>query len=222
VAALLALKIRPVYPDLKVYAFATPAGVLSREAAKLTESFIFTLGVGDDFVMRLGVDSIENLRTGIIQTLHASRLPKYRVLLNGCGYALFGVPPGDLESTWRDDVRLTASGGMSPLLGHKAIPTVAASTEAALLSRDISVRRFSKARLFTPGRILHIVNRKKTKAEKKAGTGGPSFEMRWATAEDFMDLKVMPRMVLDHLPENIYKVMDTILREQRNDASELI
>ena len=53
-----------------------PAGLLSRDAARLTETFIFTVGVGDDFVMRLGVDSIENLRTGIIQTLHASKLPK--------------------------------------------------------------------------------------------------------------------------------------------------
>lgn len=81
VASLLALKIRPKYPDLKVYAFATPAGLLSREAARLTESFIFTVGVGDDFVMRLGVDSVENLRTGIIQTLHASKLPKVSILL---------------------------------------------------------------------------------------------------------------------------------------------
>ncbi|XP_017777073.1 PREDICTED: sn1-specific diacylglycerol lipase beta-like [Nicrophorus vespilloides] len=221
VAALLAIKIRPSYPELKVYAFATPAGVLSREAARLTESYIFTVGVGDDFVMRLGVDSVENLRTGVIQTLHASKLPKYRILLNGCGYALFGVPPSDLESTWRDDSSIRAP-GLSPLLGHREIPTVAATTEAALLSRDISVRRFSKTRLYTPGRILHIVSRKRTKAEKKAGTGGPSYEMRWATAEDFMDLKVMPRMILDHLPENVYKTLDTVLREQRDNASEII
>lgn len=52
------------------------AGLLSREASRLTESFIFTVGVGDDFVMRLGVDSIENLRTGIMQVLHASKLSK--------------------------------------------------------------------------------------------------------------------------------------------------
>lgn len=58
------------------------AGLLSREAARLTESFIFTVGVGDDFVMRLGVDSIENLRTGVMQVLQASKLPK--VLLTGC------------------------------------------------------------------------------------------------------------------------------------------
>lgn len=94
--------------------------------------------------------------------------------------------------------------------------------EAGLLSRDITQRRFSKAPLFTAGRILHIVHRKKTKAERKAGTGGPSYEMRWAVAEDFMQLKVMPRMLLDHLPENVYKTLDTILREQMDSVSEIV
>lgn len=51
---------------------------------------------------------------------------QYRILLNGIGYALFGVPPGDLESTWRDETATTP--GQSPLLGHRFIPTVAAST----------------------------------------------------------------------------------------------
>ncbi|KAL3268783.1 hypothetical protein HHI36_007881 [Cryptolaemus montrouzieri] len=194
------------------------AGLLSREAARISESFVFTVGVGDDFVMRLGVDSIENLRTGIIQVLQASKLPKYRILLNGFGYALFGVPPGDLESTWRDE---TTNPSRSPLLGYQFIPTVAASTEAALLSRNISVRRFSKTRLFTAGRILHIVNRKKTKTERKTGKGGPSYEMRWATAEDFMELKVMPRMLMDHLPHNVFKTIDTVLNEQKEAKNDV-
>lgn len=50
---------------------------------------------------------------------------QYRILLNGFGYALFGVPPGDLETTWRDE---TIVAGRSPLLGYQFIPTVAAST----------------------------------------------------------------------------------------------
>lgn len=108
--------------------FSITAGLLSRDAARITESFVFTVGVGDDFVMRLGVDSIENLRTGIIQTLHASKLPKYRILLNGFGYALFGVPSGDLETVWRNE-EVTNTSGRSPLLdGRAPIPTVAAST----------------------------------------------------------------------------------------------
>ena len=28
---------------------------------------------------------------------------QYRIFLNGFGYALFGVPAGDLESVWRND-----------------------------------------------------------------------------------------------------------------------
>lgn len=57
------------------------AGVLSREAARYTENFVFTVGVGDDLVMRLSVDSAENLRTKIMQTIHATKLPKVNVIL---------------------------------------------------------------------------------------------------------------------------------------------
>lgn len=74
--------------------------------------------------MRLGVDSVENLRTGIIQTLHATRLPKYRILLNGFGYALFGVPPADLETTWRDETNISTVEGASPLLGRRMINSI--------------------------------------------------------------------------------------------------
>lgn len=38
--------------------------------------------------------------------------------------------------------------------------------------------------------------------------------MRWAQAEDFTELKIEPRMLLDHLPENVYETIDTVLNEQ--------
>ena len=38
--------------------------------------------------------------------------------------------------------------------------------------------------------------------------------MRWAPAEDFTELKIEPMMLLDHLPENVYKTIDTVLSEQ--------
>lgn len=40
--------------------------------------------------------------------------------------------------------------------------------------------------------------------------------MRWAQAEEFTTLSVMPRMLLDHLPENIELALATLL-EQQND-----
>jgi sn1-specific diacylglycerol lipase len=76
VSILVGAKLREKFPNLKVYAFATPAGLLSREAARVTESFAFTVGVGDDFVMRLCVESVENIRINVIETLKACKLPK--------------------------------------------------------------------------------------------------------------------------------------------------
>ncbi|XP_039446380.1 diacylglycerol lipase-beta-like isoform X1 [Culex pipiens pallens] len=240
VAILLAAKLRSRFPDLRVYAFATPAGLLSREAARYTEGYAFTIGVGDDFVMRLGVDSIENLRTSVIETIRACKLPKWRIMLNGFGYALFGVPSRDLETTWHDVTEITKKAGQSPLLNERPIQTVTAAVNAPLsfdfmlflngrlfqengvLSSEISKRRFAKTRLFTGGRILHIVRRKKTELEKKTNTGGPTFEMRWATAEDFMELKVMPRMLLDHLPDNVFRTLTRILEEQKTHNGSML
>ena len=52
------------------------AAVLSREAARYTEEFVLSIGLGDDFVMRLSVDSAEDLRTTLLHVLEASHLPK--------------------------------------------------------------------------------------------------------------------------------------------------
>ncbi|XP_055703840.1 diacylglycerol lipase-beta-like isoform X2 [Phlebotomus papatasi] len=213
VAILLGAKLRSKYPDLRVFAFATPAGLLSREAARYTETYAFTVGVGDDFVMRLGVDSIENLRTMIVETIRACKLPKYRIMLNGFGYAIFGVPSRDLETTFFDVTQIETSGqGDTP--EDPPISTITPPT-ATILSQLIGVRRFAKTRLYTGGRILHIVRRKRTELEKKSNSGGPTFEMRWATPEDFTELQIMPRMFLDHFPDYIFRTMTKILEEQK-------
>lgn len=121
VSILLGAKLRQRYSDLRVYAYATPAGLLSRAAAQCTEAFAFTIGVGDDFVMRLGVDSIENLRTSLIETIRACKFPKWRIMLNGVGYAFFGVPSRDLEKTWRDVTEIEQTKSGSPLLSDPRI-----------------------------------------------------------------------------------------------------
>jgi sn1-specific diacylglycerol lipase len=37
--------------------------------------------------------------------------------------------------------------------------------------------------------------------------------MRWATPEDFLEIKVMPRMMLDHFPINVAKPLTKVLKE---------
>lgn len=41
--------------------------------------------------------------------------------------------------------------------------------------------------------------------------------MRWATAEDFMEMRIMPRMLLDHLPENVFKTLNAIMECQQTE-----
>ncbi|XP_026666472.1 sn1-specific diacylglycerol lipase beta-like isoform X2 [Ceratina calcarata] len=215
IGILLALLIRPRYPNVKVYAFATPAGLLSREAARVTEEFVFTIGLGDDFVMRLGVDSTENLRTALLMTLQACRLPKYRVVLNGLGYMLFGIPEKDLSKTWTNCNVITTAAGTSPLLNERDIYK---REEGKIYEQDVTKRRFSKVRLYTGGKILHLIRRKPEKNEARSNKQNTKakYEMRWAQAEDFMELLVMPRMFLDHLPDNIDLAITTLIEQRSN------
>lgn len=142
VAILAGAKYRSKYSDLRVYAYATPAGLLSREAARRTESFAFTVGVGDDFVMRLAIESVENLRTSVIETLRACKFPKWRIMLNGVGYVFFGVPSRDLEKTWKDvtDIEATHRDGNDPLLDARLVQTIATTSG---VSFDFNVYRLN-------------------------------------------------------------------------------
>jgi sn1-specific diacylglycerol lipase len=81
-------------------------------------------------------------------------------MLNGFGYTLFTIPSRDLETTWRDVSEFSVQQSMP----SSDVDQV--SAESALVSKEISTRRFAKSRLYTGGRILHIVRRKKTEMEK--------------------------------------------------------
>lgn len=58
--------------------------------------------------------------------------------------------------------------------------------------------------------INQTAKRKKLKIKEKI------FEMRWAQPEEFTELIVMPRMLLDHLPENVGKVLNRLAEQQKN------
>ena len=49
---------------------------------------------------------------------------QYRVVLNGLGYILFGIPEKDLENTWNAYNMITTVSGETPLLNDRDINTV--------------------------------------------------------------------------------------------------
>lgn len=50
---------------------------------------------------------------------------------------------------------------------------------------------------------------------RKSTNASRTYEMRWASPEDFTELKVMPRMLLDHLPDNILRTLNAVLDQQK-------
>lgn len=46
---------------------------------------------------------------------------QYRVVLNGLGYILFGIPEKDLCKTWTNCNVITTSSGQSPLLNEREL-----------------------------------------------------------------------------------------------------
>ncbi|XP_003701851.1 diacylglycerol lipase-beta isoform X1 [Megachile rotundata] len=222
IGILLAFYLRPRYPNVKVYAFSTPAGLLSRQAAKASEEFALTIGVGDDLVMRLSMNSIEDLRVSLIMCLQSCRLPKYRVILNGLSYMLLGqIPEKDLNRAWTDSGVINTSAGQSPLLNIKYVPK---TEEQQIYEDDITKRRLSKAKLYVAGRILHIISCKaeqKDKRGKKKKAKKQKYEMRWCQPEEFSELLVTPRMGLDHLPKYVQCVLKATAKQQSSQTVHL-
>lgn len=67
---------------------------------------------------------------------------------------------------------------------------------------------------------MHIIRKKKTELEKKSHPK-LMYEMKWAQAEDFCEMKVMPRMFLDHFPHHIFETVTNILNDKMNTGSVL-
>ncbi|XP_060810723.1 diacylglycerol lipase-beta [Amyelois transitella] len=191
ISVLLGIKLKPLFPNVKVYAFSAPSGLLSREACRYTESFVMMVGVGDDLVMRLGILSVESFRDKLVQALNATRLPKFRILLKGFGYLFRNIPDHDLDAAWKSPNNL----------------------ESMLLDSPVMPRAFTESdRLYNAGRILHIA---KNKSTGKSSKSEPKYMMAWTSPEEFRDIVIMPRMLMDHMPENVHHAIKTILEENR-------
>ncbi|XP_035230504.1 diacylglycerol lipase-beta-like [Stegodyphus dumicola] len=79
-AALLALLLRPIYPNLRCFAFSPPGGLLSLEAVKYSEDFVMSVTLGDDLVPRLSVPTVEDMKKKLLNCIVDCEQPKIRGL----------------------------------------------------------------------------------------------------------------------------------------------
>ncbi|XP_004691708.1 PREDICTED: sn1-specific diacylglycerol lipase beta [Condylura cristata] len=207
-AALLAIMLRHCHPHVRCYAFSPPRGLLSKSLYEYSKKFIVSLVLGKDVIPRLSVTNLEDLKKRILRVIAHCNKPKYKILLHGCWYELFGGNPDNFptELDGGDQGDLT-----QPLLGEQSLLTHWSS--AYSFSSDSPLESPSKyPPLYPPGRIIHL---------EEEGTSGrfcscstAQYSAKWANESEFSKILIGPKMLTDHMPDILMKALDSVVSDR--------
>ncbi|XP_068422228.1 diacylglycerol lipase-beta isoform X2 [Eschrichtius robustus] len=204
-AALLTIMLRTPYPQVRCYAFSPPRGLLSKSLCEYSKTFIVSLVLGKDVIPRLSVTNLEDLKRRILRVIAHCNKPKYKILLRGCWYELFGGHPEDLP-TELDGGDLT-----QPLLGERSL--LAHGSPAYSFSSDSPLESPSKyPPLYPPGRIIHL---------EEVGTSGrfscypaARYSVKWSHESEFSKILIGPKMLTDHMPDILMRALDSVVSDR--------
>ncbi|XP_070270429.1 diacylglycerol lipase-beta isoform X2 [Myotis yumanensis] len=201
-AALLAFMLRGAYPHVRCYAFSPPRGLLSKSLYESSKDFTVSLVVGKDVVPRLSVTNMEDLKKKILRLIAHCNKPKYKILLRGCWYGLFGGNPDDLptELDGGDHRDLTL-----PLLGEQSLLTHKSPGYRPSDSPVGSPTKYPP--LYPPGRIIHL--------EEEGPSGRCScytaqYTAKWAHESEFSEILIGGKMLTDHMPDVLIRALDRV------------
>ncbi|KAL7058071.1 hypothetical protein AAHC03_016940 [Spirometra sp. Aus1] len=82
IVSLLAVLVRPRYPELKAYAYAPPGGLMNPLLSEHTRDFVCSFVYGYDCIPRLNTSSLEDLRARLVHALVVCQVPKALIMPN--------------------------------------------------------------------------------------------------------------------------------------------
>ncbi|GFS13864.1 Sn1-specific diacylglycerol lipase alpha [Elysia marginata] len=187
-AAILAILLKPDYPNLHCYAYSPPGGLLTLPCVEETKHYITSVVVGKDCVPRIGLPQLEVLRADILNHIKNATDAKWKIISQGlmcCNRYSNEVPPGEIQ-TERD-------------------VTAHPSNSAIGLSAHLP--------LFPPGRMIHVV-RSHPRDQRTTGifaNAEPIYQAIWANNGDFDEVLISPTMVNDHMPDNVLDALEKVV-----------
>ncbi|KAL7857053.1 hypothetical protein SRHO_G00159520 [Serrasalmus rhombeus] len=206
-ASLLAALLHSTYPTLKCYAFSPPGGLMSKALAEYSKQFVISVVLGKDLVPRLSIPNMEDLKRRILKMVSNCNKPKYKILLHGCWYEVFGGTPDDFPTEMENRREEALS---QPLLGEESL-LVPGSTSYHSISSDDSPTHPTHLPLFLPGRIIYITEE------------GPSrrhcfsqvrYRAEWSNETAFHSVLISPRMVADHMPDVVHRALCSLTSDR--------
>nr|XP_020137055.1 sn1-specific diacylglycerol lipase beta [Microcebus murinus] len=207
-AALLAIMLRASYPQVRGYAFSHPGRIFSKSLCEYSKNFIVSLVLGMDVIPRLSVTNLEDLKKRILRVIAHCNKPKYKILLQGCWYELFGGNPDnfptELDGGTQGDLT-------QPLLGEQSLlthwsPAYSFSSDSPLDSPP------KYPPLYPPGRIIHL---------EEEGTSGrfgccsaAQYSAKWSHEAEFSKILIGPKMLTDHMPDILMRALDSVVSDR--------
>ncbi|XP_060795610.1 diacylglycerol lipase-beta [Neoarius graeffei] len=208
-AALLAVHLHSTYSTLKCYAFSPPGGLMSKALAEYSKQFVVSVVLGKDLVPRLSIPNMEDLKRRLLKMVSNCTKPKYKILLHGCWYEVFGGTPHDCptEMVNRREEQLGR-----PLLGEESL-LVHGSTSYQSLSSDDSPTHTTHLPLYPPGRILYITEEGPS---RRMCFSPVHYRAEWASATAFNSVLIGPHMLVDHMPDVVHKALLSLTKERQS------
>nr|XP_021507452.1 sn1-specific diacylglycerol lipase beta isoform X1 [Meriones unguiculatus] len=211
-AALLAIMLRGAYPQVRAYAFSPPRGLWRRATQCFWQDFADTLLLDKDVIPRLSVTNMEDLKRRLLRVIANSNKPKYKILLHGCWYGLFGGSPDNFPTELEEG---TQGALTQPLLGEQSLLTRCSPGYSSSDSPLDSPTKYPP--LYPPGRIIHL--------EEEGGSGrlgccsAARYRARWAHEADFSKILIGPKMLTDHMPDILTRALDRVVADTTACAS---
>lgn len=178
---------------------------MSKALADYSKQFVVSVVLGKDLVPRLSIPNMEDLKRRLLKMVSNCSKPKYKILLHGCWYELFGGTPDDFptELETRPEEMLN-----QPLLGEESLFRRSSTYQS--LSSDESPLRPTHPPLFLPGRILYITE---DGPEPRHCFSQVRYRAEWSSEGSFSNVLISPRMITDHMPDVVLRALRSLTHE---------
>ncbi|XP_056627090.1 diacylglycerol lipase-beta [Triplophysa dalaica] len=206
-ASLLAVLLRSTHPTLECYAFSPPGGLLSKALADYSKQFIISVVLGKDLVPRLSIPNMEDLKRRILKMVSNCSKPKYKILMRGCWYEVFGGTPDDFPTEMENRREEVLN---QPLLGEESLLVQRSSTYQSLSSDD-SPTLPTHLPLYLPGRIMHVTEEGPTRRHCFSQV---RYRAEWSSEKAFRNVLISPRMIADHMPDVVLRALRSLTRDR--------
>ncbi|XP_038591363.1 diacylglycerol lipase-beta [Micropterus salmoides] len=207
-ASLLAILLRNSFPTLQCYSFSPPGGLLSKSLADYSKDFVVSVVLGKDLVPRLSIPNMVDLKKRILKIVSNCNKPKYRILLRGCWYELFGGDPDDFPTEMDDRREEELS---QPLLGEESLIIRHSSSYQSLASDDSPAHTAAHLPLFLPGRVLHITE---DGPSRRSCFSQVRYRADWSNEMAFRSVLISPRMLADHMPDVVLRALCSLTSDK--------